>query len=141
MKALKFSNFIKESFGDSSEEYGTFFVRLLGLRDQAHVFHWQTESHAEHMAFGDFYETFIGLTDTLAEMLMGLHGRPTFGEATINLSDYSEGSIAEFLENSYDLLGPNLQVVCDEEKHPEVFDHARVIISELDKLKYLLTLK
>lgn len=141
MKTLKFNEFVSEAFASSSEPYGTYFASLLGLRDQAHIFHWQTKSLARHQAFGEFYDTFIGLTDTLAEMIMGIKGRPTLGTATITLVDLSDEAIDAFISDSYNLLGPELGSICDSNEHEEVFDHARMITAELDKLKYLLTLK
>lgn len=143
MKTKNFKEFVNESFGDSNDVYSHFFVNLLGLRDQAHVFHWQTDSYARHEAFGAFYETFIGLTDTLAEMIMGLKGRPMFGRdgANINLVDYSESGVSEFIESSYELFNGHLNEICDSEMAEEVFDQARMILAEVDKLKYLLTLR
>jgi DNA-binding ferritin-like protein len=142
MKTLKFNEFINESFGQAGEEYGTFFINLLGLRDQAHVFHWQTKSFARHKAFGEFYDTFLAATDVLAEMIMGLKGRPTLGEqASIFLKDLSDESINQFIESSYELFNVTLKNIVDSETNEEVFDQARIIVAELDKLKYLLTLK
>ena len=141
MKALKFNQFVNEQFANGNDSYGTYFASLLGLRDQAHIFHWQTESFARHQAFGDFYTAFLAATDVLAEMIMGIKGRPVLGgPATINLVDYSDAAVETFIEDSYSLLGEELKAICDEVEHEEVFDQARVILAEVDKLKYLLTL-
>jgi DNA-binding ferritin-like protein len=141
MITKKYSEYINENFGQADEAYGTFFVSLLGLRDQAHIFHWQTKSYARHMAFGDFYDTFIEATDVLAEMIMGIKGRPTMGmSASISLKDYSEENVTEFIKQSYDLLGAQLEMICNSTENEEVFDQARIIVAEVDKLKYLLTL-
>ena len=145
MQTLKFSEFISEGFATStpnSNAIGAYFTKLLAIRDQAHVFHWQTRSFARHEAFGEFYETFLTNTDALAEMIMGIVGRPTFGEAaTILLSDLSTESIQKFLEAAYPIFGDELEAIVDDDTHEEIFDQARIILAELDKLKYLLTLK
>lgn len=141
MKALKFDQFLNEQFANSNEPYGNYFASLLGLRDQSHIFHWQTESYARHMAFGNFYTVFLEATDVLAEMIMGIKGRPVLGgPATINLVDYSDAAVEKFIADSYNLFGEELKAICDEVEHEEVFDQARVILAEIDKLKYLLTL-
>lgn len=141
MVTKKYSEYINENFGQADEAYGTFFVSLLGLRDQAHIFHWQTKSYARHQAFGAFYDAFIAATDVLAEMIMGIKGRPTLGmSASISLKDYSEENVNEFIKQSYDLLGAQLEMICNSTENEEVFDQARIIIAEVDKLKYLLTL-
>jgi len=141
MLTKKYSEYINENFGQADEAYGTFFVSLLGLRDQAHIFHWQTGSYARHMAFGNFYTAFLEATDLLAEMIMGIKGKPTMGmSASISLKDYSDENVNEFIKQSYDLLGAQLEMICNSTEHEEVFDQARIIIAEVDKLKYLLTL-
>jgi len=48
------------------------FIALLFLsRDYAHRAHLKTESHAEHMALGGFYEDLTELVDTLSETTQG----------------------------------------------------------------------
>ena len=141
MLTKKYNEYINENFGQADEAYGTFFVSLLGLRDQAHVFHWQTESYARHQALGTFYTTFLDLTDVLVEMIMGIKGRPTLGmAATISLVDYSEENVNDFIAKSYDLLNNKLEMICNSTENEEVFDQARMILAEVDKLKYLFTL-
>lgn len=141
MITKKFNEFVNESFGQADGAYGTFFISLLGLRDQAHIFHWQTRSFAQHEAFGNFYEAFLEATDVLAEMLMGIKGRPVLGmNATISLKDYSEEAVSTFIEDSYQLMRVQLEMICNSTEHESVFDQAGVIVAELDKLKYLLTL-
>lgn len=141
MITKKFNEFVNESFGQADEAYGTFFIGLLGLRDQAHIFHWQTRSFAQHEAFGNFYEAFLEATDVLAEMLMGIKGRPVLGvNATISLKDYSDVAVSTFIEDSYQLMGVQLEMICNSAENEEVFDQARIIVAEIDKLKYLLTL-
>jgi hypothetical protein len=144
MRTLAFNEFMNEGFDSSTpeaDELGRYFTRLLAIRDQAHVFHWQTDSFARHEAFGAFYEEFLGSVDAMVEMIMGLKGRPTFGEgASIIISDYSPENINRFFESAYPVFGNELEAICDSDTHEEIFDHARVIISQIDKLKYLLTL-
>lgn len=135
---------IDESFNSSTpnaNDLGRYFIRLLAARDQAHVFHWQTESFAQHEAFGAFYEEFLESVDELVESIMGLKGRPIFGEeASITVEDYSPENINRFFEALYPLMNNELKMICDEESHEEIFDLARAITAQIDKLKYLLTL-
>lgn len=134
-----FNNFLNENFGEAQDIYGSFFIAMLGLRDQAHIFHWQTESFAQHSAFGGFYDTYLTLVDKLSESLIGIHGRPSFMEAEIELSGYSEENIMVFLEKSYALfLGQGTELAGGNTEIKNIIDE---IIAELDKLKYLLTLK
>lgn len=43
-------------------------------RDLAHRDHLKTQSYAQHVALGDFYDGIIDLADSLAEMYQGRHG-------------------------------------------------------------------
>jgi len=144
MKTLKYSEFLNESFdatAHNGNDLGNYFIRLLAVRDQAHVFHWQTKSFARHEAFGNFYESFLTNVDALVEMIMGLKGRPIFGEgATISINDYSDVNISRFFENLEPIFSTELEYICSSDEHEELFDQARIIIADIDKLKYLLTL-
>lgn len=138
----KFDEFLNESFDvmtPNGDDFGNFALKLLAARDQAHVFHWQTESFAQHEAFGKFYEEFLGNVDELVEAMMGIKERPNFGDATISLKNYSEGSIAEFFQALYEVINEEIKLVIDP-MHEEIYDLARIITAQIDKLKYLLTL-
>jgi len=51
------------------------FLALLFLsRDVAHKAHLNTDSYAQHMALGSFYDEIIGLADSFAEAWMGRKG-------------------------------------------------------------------
>ena len=138
----KFDEFLNESFDamtPNGDDFGNFALKLLAARDQAHVFHWQTESFAQHEAFGKFYEEFLGNVDELVEAMMGIKERPNFGDATISLKNYSEGAIAEFFQALYEVINEEIKLVIDP-MHEEIYDLARIITAQIDKLKYLLTL-
>lgn len=134
---------IDESFDSSTpgaNDLGRYFIRLLAARDQAHIFHWQTQSFAQHEAFGDFYEDFLTDVDNMVESIMGLKGRPVFGSAIIKVEDYNDININKFFERIYPVFDNELKMICDSEAHEEIFDLARGIIAKINKLKYLLTL-
>lgn len=46
---------------------------LLFSRNQAHVFHWQTNSYAAHMAFEGYYDGIVELVDSLVESYQGIN--------------------------------------------------------------------
>lgn len=53
---------------------GQFIAVLFLARELAHREHLRTNSYAQHMALGDFYEGVLGLTDSLAEAYQGRNG-------------------------------------------------------------------
>lgn len=131
----------KEQFWATSDnKYATFFLELLALRDQAHIYHWQTKSYALHEALGDFYEDFIGKADHLAELLMGVEGRPMIVNGFIELYDLSEEKMNDFVNEAYDLFTVKAQEVIDP-KYKEIYHELETLVADIDKLRYLLTLK
>ena len=47
---------------------------LLHSRTQAHIFHWQTLSFAEHSALNTYYDGIVELVDGLVETYQGKYG-------------------------------------------------------------------
>jgi len=43
-------------------------------RDLAHRMHLKTTSYSQHMALGSFYESIIGIADSIAEAYQGRYG-------------------------------------------------------------------
>jgi len=56
------------------EQYGLFIGTLMQSRNQAHVFHLQTNSYAQHVALQDYYEGIVDLIDGLVESFQGRYG-------------------------------------------------------------------
>jgi hypothetical protein len=48
--------------------------KILHSRTQAHIFHLQTKSYAEHIALNGYYDGVLGLFDGLVESYQGKHG-------------------------------------------------------------------
>jgi hypothetical protein len=48
---------------------------LIQFQQQLRIFHWQTDSHAAHEAFGKAYEDIDEIIDTFVETYMGIYGR------------------------------------------------------------------
>jgi DNA-binding ferritin-like protein len=134
-----FNTFLNENLGSAQNEFGTFFVKMLAVRDQGHIFHWQTRSYARHKAFGNFYEDYLDLVDTLAEAVMGIRERPVIGNATITLVDYSDVAIKQYLDEAYKLFTVDIKGVVEQE-YVEIYNIIEEITALIDKLRYLLTL-
>lgn len=47
---------------------------LFASRTQAHIFHLQTTSFAQHKALQDYYDSILGLADTFIESYQGKYG-------------------------------------------------------------------
>jgi hypothetical protein len=115
---------------------------FLGIQAQFKVLHWQTGSYSKHKAFDGIYESFDGLIDSFMEIYMGKYGRPVLeGESdSIILSNIGEMNTGEFLETiTTFLLSFNNQL--NDHKDSDLLNIRDEMLAEINKLKYLLTLK
>jgi hypothetical protein len=111
---------------------------VIQVQSQLKVLHWQTESYAEHNAFGDTYESISENFDLLIEVYSGKYQRPKFGGIkNIAFSDYDNVKVETFLETTIDFF-TNLFTA---EQDSELANIRDEIKADLEKLKYLLTLK
>ena len=108
---------------------------LLKSRDQAHYFHLQTESFAEHKALNDYYDAILDLTDELIETAQGEYGRVK-GKIEITLEDYSSEAIVKHLDETLECIR-NCRENIDNNGIVNVYDDIETLIL---KTKYLLTL-
>lgn len=72
------------------------FGLLLNSATQAHTFHLQTNSYAEHKALENYYEGIVPLTDILVETYQGKYGIVK-GYSSYQIRDL--GNSIEFLES------------------------------------------
>lgn len=86
------------------EPYALFVGTLMQSRNQAHIYHLQTQSFAAHMALQGYYEGIVDLIDGLVESYQGKYGilRGYRMEGSIKEDDnaivYFEG-LSKFVES------------------------------------------
>jgi hypothetical protein len=116
-------------------------LKLVQIQNQFRFLHWTTFGDAKHRAYGSFYESLDDHIDTFTEALMGKYGRPEFQPEfaimfqnieTINMQEFLDG-ITEFLVSMTEVL--------DSKYDSDLLNIRDEILSETNKLKYLLTLK
>jgi hypothetical protein len=56
------------------DSFGLFIGTLMQSRNQAHIFHLQTASYAQHKALQKYYEDIVDLIDGLVESYQGRYG-------------------------------------------------------------------
>ena len=102
---------------------------------QVHIFHLQTTSYAEHMALGSLYDAIQDATDTFAEALIGNENgkRPSL-KTQFDLSDYAEGTAAQFVEQFIDWLSKIGDLPTD------VLNMRDDLLAKAHKTRYLLSL-
>jgi hypothetical protein len=117
-------------------------VNLIKLQNQLRVLHWQTDSYAQHKAFGKAYEGLDGLVDSLVEVHQGKYGKIMYSTPlSIDLVNIDEISIDEVLAEVTDYLSAEFGGMVDAAKDTDCLNIRDSILQELNQLKYLLTLK
>lgn len=116
-------------------------TNLLTLHNQLKIHHWQTKSYAEHQAFGGAYDEFSDLIDEFIEVLMGKYGRVHSNTGfKIELDNYQDLGTVEFVDKYIDYLVNELPKGL-EETDTDLLNIRDEMLGQLNKLKYLLTLK
>ncbi len=131
-KLTTFDRFLNEN-AQAGNDAGKLMLDLLYVRDQAHIFHWQTESYARHQALGGFYDDYIELVDDVAEQIFGKMGR-------FYLQDRGVITLMDYLDHTEAIFRSEIRLVVPEEGNGEIYNKIEEILSLIDKLRYLLTL-
>jgi hypothetical protein len=113
-----------------------FFIKL---QEQFRTLHWETKSYARHKAYGEIYGTLDGLIDTFMETHMGKYGRPKFETISIELKSMKNVKINDFIGESIGFLEDLTNKLSD--KDTDLLNIRDEMVGELNKLKYLLSLK
>ena len=112
---------------------------LIRIQEQLRIFHWQSNTYAQHKAFGKAYEDLGDLVDNFVEVYMGKNGKVkaklTYNIELDNLSD----SYLDYI-NSYIVFLDSLSGELNPEKDSDLLNIRDEMKGVLNKLKYLLSL-
>jgi hypothetical protein len=117
---------------------GQFVSTLFASRTQAHVFHLQTDSFAEHSALNTYYDEIIGITDGIVESYQGKYGIVR-GYGNVSLQEFQncEGIISYF-EILYTYVEKSRQMLPqDTYLQNQIDEVVALIASTLYKLRFL----
>lgn len=117
------------------------FVEMISLlfhsRTQAHTFHLQTESFAEHKALEGYYDGIVGLIDSITESYQGKYGIVK-GYKNYPLVEYKGNeSTVSFFHNVCDKVTKLRDCCKDSWLQNEIDNVCTLISSTLYKLKFL----
>jgi len=109
---------------------------LLSSREQAHIFHLQTMSYAQHKALQGYYEDIVDLIDTYVEQYQGRYGIiKGYKPSNTILEDDSTVSYFAGLQNFVDNIRQELPQ--NGELNNTVDEISGLISSTVYKLKFL----
>lgn len=116
-------------------------LNLLKLQTLFKVAHWQTESYAQHKAFDRVYDAVDGLLDKLVETHQGKYGRIRFSEpSSIEIVNFVDVEINNVLKQATEYIINAFNEGHDPVQDSDCLNIKDEILSELNTLKYLLTL-
>ena len=97
--------------------------------------------YAKHKSYGKIYDNIGDLIDSFTESMMGKYGRPEFQpEFAIMFQDIKTINVQNFLDGITEfLVGMTGQL--DSSYDTDLLNIRDEMLSEINKLKYLLTLK
>jgi hypothetical protein len=108
------------------------------IQGQLKILHWQTQSFAEHNAFGATYDSLDDKLDRLIEAYIGKYQRPKFGGVqSLSFADYDSIKVDAFLLSIYEFFVDLFMA----DQDAELANLRDEIVADVQKLKYLLTLK
>lgn len=112
---------------------------LVQFQQQIRIFHWQTDSYAQHKAFGKTYEELDELVDTFVETFMGTFGKskPT-NVFTFTLEPLDSDNTVKSVLSDFEAYLKDMNY--DLEEHTDLLNIRDSILGEVNKLRYLLTL-
>jgi len=117
-----------------------FVVGLIEMEQQLRILHWQTKSFARHEAYGKIYNNLGELIDTFMEAYMGEYGRFELSSGNIQLRNLDELNIATTMDEYRDFL-LSFNNKFDPTKDSDLLNLRDELLTDVKKLKYLLTLK
>ena len=135
-----FNDFINEAAKYTDDKaIAVLAMQGFSLRDQIHLFHWQTEVGDKHKALGDYYDDFLEQLDGLMEVIMGKYGRISVKSVGTPkpLIDLSEVNVEDFVSSKVSIFEDAKKLFV---KDSEILNILDEIIAEIQKLKYLLTM-
>ena len=108
---------------------------LFASRDYAHKMHLATDSYAQHMALGDFYDGIVDLADGLAEAWMGRNLQKIGEIPTINPP---KGEPLNVFKRLLEVVQDTRDFVSDDTVLSNIVDEIEQLYSNtLYKLKFL----
>ena len=126
-----------EDDSDSNDDFCDMICNILHSRNQAHVFHLQTKSFAEHKALNDYYDGVVGLFDGIVESYQGKYGIiKNFKSFKIEQYKNSKKTISYF-ERLLDVIDENRDSVEDSFIQNQIDTIQELINSTLYKLRFL----
>ena len=122
---------------ESNDDFCDMVCNILHSRNQAHVFHLQTQSFAEHKALNDYYDGVVALFDGIVESYQGKYGIIK-NFKTFKIEQYRNGKkTISYFERLFDIIEENRDSVDDSYLQNQIDTVQELINSTIYKLRFL----
>ena len=122
---------------ESNDDFCDMVCNILHSRNQAHVFHLQTQSFAEHKALNDYYDGVVALFDGIVESYQGKYGIIK-NFKTFKIEQYKNGKkTISYFERLLDIIEENRDSVDDSYIQNQIDTVQELINSTIYKLRFL----
>jgi len=120
-----------------NDDFCEMVCNILHSRNQAHVFHLQTKSFAEHKALNDYYDSVMDLFDGIVESYQGKYGIIK-NFKTFKIEQYKDNKkTISYFEGLLDIIDENRDSIDDSYIQNQIDTVQELINSTLYKLKFL----
>jgi len=119
--------------------YQKIIQNLLTIVNQLKYYHWGTDSYSKHKALGEAYDSLNDLVDEFVEILLGKYGKD-LAPISINVRTESELDAVSAIDEIAEFLTNDLTNILND-RDTDLLNIRDEMLGELQKLKYLLTLK
>lgn len=115
-------------------------AKLFSLRTQAHKFHLDTRSFAEHKALGKIYDALGDFTDSISEKIMGYQNGKRIGLGKCDeLKAYSQDALNTMVKEGLE-FAKRLEDWATKKNYADIQNIAQSLSGEFAQTAYLLTL-
>lgn len=113
-------------------------AKLSYFQEQVKLKHWQTDSYSEHKALDSIYDTLVSMKDDIIEKLIGYTGnRPK----SVGIPPFVDNINSMKLMDEINIFSMSLKTYAESNKFIDISNLADTLSGEVNKTKYLLTLK
>lgn len=115
---------------------------LLKFADQVRIYHWQTKSFSQHMAFGDLYDSAGDLIDSIVEKISGRNNQHiSFNSLVLSIEPYKDVSTCMAKLNEFaDFLRSGFESAIDTAKDTDILNVRDDLLGKINRVLYLLSL-
>lgn len=111
---------------------------ILQFVNQIRIFHWQTKSHAKHVALGQLYEKLDESVDKFIETYQGIYERIVLQKVVIKLDNIiTDQKMIQYIKTCRDKWN---KLVSKQIKDTDLLNIRDEILGHINQTLYLLTL-